>query len=97
MICLRDGEFCLLFRVGDIRKSHILEAHVRAQLIRKKVQCDVHLIVFVNLMSLFECVKCCIFFFYFILLLYIFIVVKSSLLCKTRLWINSVDVNDVDA
>ncbi|CAH2037322.1 unnamed protein product, partial [Iphiclides podalirius] len=37
VICLRDGEFCLLFRVGDIRKSHILEAHVRAQLIRKKI------------------------------------------------------------
>ncbi|XP_013169187.1 PREDICTED: G protein-activated inward rectifier potassium channel 3 isoform X5 [Papilio xuthus] len=37
VICLRDGEFCLLFRVGDIRKSHILEAHVRAQIIRKKV------------------------------------------------------------
>ncbi|KAM3961082.1 LOW QUALITY PROTEIN: G protein-activated inward rectifier potassium channel 3 [Aphomia sociella] len=36
VICLRDGEFCLLFRVGDIRKSHILEAHVRAQIIRKK-------------------------------------------------------------
>ncbi|XP_068631610.1 inward rectifier potassium channel 2-like isoform X3 [Battus philenor] len=37
VICLRDGEFCLLFRVGDIRKSHILEAHVRAQIIRKKI------------------------------------------------------------
>ncbi|KAF9424132.1 hypothetical protein HW555_000841 [Spodoptera exigua] len=37
VICLRDGEYCLLFRVGDIRKSHILEAHVRAQLIRKKI------------------------------------------------------------
>ncbi|XP_013169184.1 PREDICTED: G protein-activated inward rectifier potassium channel 3 isoform X2 [Papilio xuthus] len=37
VICLRDGEFCLLFRVGDIRKSHILEAHVRAQIIRKKM------------------------------------------------------------
>lgn len=37
VICLRDGEFYLLFRVGDIRKSHILEAHVRAQIIRKKI------------------------------------------------------------
>ncbi|XP_048483072.1 ATP-sensitive inward rectifier potassium channel 11 isoform X10 [Plutella xylostella] len=37
VLCLRDGEFCLLFRVGDIRKSHILEAHVRAQIIRKKI------------------------------------------------------------
>ncbi|XP_060802740.1 G protein-activated inward rectifier potassium channel 3 isoform X3 [Amyelois transitella] len=37
VICLRDGEYCLLFRVGDIRKSHILEAHIRAQIIRKKI------------------------------------------------------------
>jgi hypothetical protein len=26
-----DGDFYLTFRLGDIRKSHILEAHVRAQ------------------------------------------------------------------
>ncbi|XP_076058169.1 G protein-activated inward rectifier potassium channel 4-like isoform X4 [Oratosquilla oratoria] len=36
-ICLRDDKMCLLFRVGDMRKSHIIEAHVRAQLIRKRV------------------------------------------------------------
>ncbi|XP_042240971.1 G protein-activated inward rectifier potassium channel 3-like isoform X4 [Homarus americanus] len=36
-LCVRDGEMCLLFRVGDMRKSHIIEAHVRAQLIRKRV------------------------------------------------------------
>ncbi|KAK8380365.1 hypothetical protein O3P69_016752 [Scylla paramamosain] len=36
-LCLRDGEMCMLFRVGDMRKSHIIEAHVRAQLIRKRV------------------------------------------------------------
>ncbi|BET02833.1 Inwardly rectifying K channel [Nesidiocoris tenuis] len=33
----RDGQLCLMFRVGDMRKSHIIEAHVRAQLITKKV------------------------------------------------------------
>ncbi|GFG32821.1 hypothetical protein Cfor_06324 [Coptotermes formosanus] len=37
VICQRDGHLCLLFRVGDMRKSHIVEAHVRAQLIKKKV------------------------------------------------------------
>ncbi|XP_054285034.1 G protein-activated inward rectifier potassium channel 3-like isoform X2 [Macrosteles quadrilineatus] len=37
VICQRDGELCLMFRVGDMRKSHIIEAHVRAQLIRRKV------------------------------------------------------------
>ncbi|XP_078680645.1 G protein-activated inward rectifier potassium channel 3-like isoform X1 [Branchiostoma floridae x Branchiostoma belcheri] len=33
-ISKRDGVMCLMFRVGDLRKSHIVEAHVRAQLIR---------------------------------------------------------------
>lgn len=34
VVCLRDGELCLMFRVGDMRKSHIIGATVRAQLIR---------------------------------------------------------------
>ena len=37
VICKRDGELCLLFRVGDMRKSHIVEAHLRGLLIRKRV------------------------------------------------------------
>uniref|UniRef100_A0A4Y0BKT1 Inward rectifier potassium channel n=1 Tax=Anopheles funestus TaxID=62324 RepID=A0A4Y0BKT1_ANOFN len=37
VICHRDGMPCLLFRVGDMRKSHIIEAHVTAQIIRRKV------------------------------------------------------------
>lgn len=37
VICHRDGLPCLMFRVGDMRKSHIIESHVRAQIIRKKV------------------------------------------------------------
>jgi len=37
IVCKRDGQLCLLFRVGDMRKSHIVEAHVRAILIRKRV------------------------------------------------------------
>lgn len=36
VICQRDGELCLMFRVGDMRKSHIIGANVRAQLIRTK-------------------------------------------------------------
>ncbi|XP_026468805.1 G protein-activated inward rectifier potassium channel 3-like isoform X2 [Ctenocephalides felis] len=36
VICQRDGELCLMFRVGDMRKSHIIGASVRAQLIRSK-------------------------------------------------------------
>ena len=37
VVCKRDGQLCLLFRVGDMRKSHIVEAHVRALLIKKRV------------------------------------------------------------
>jgi potassium inwardly-rectifying channel subfamily J len=33
VVCLRDGQLCLMFRVGDMRKSHIIDAKVRAQLI----------------------------------------------------------------
>lgn len=33
----RDGELCLMFRVGDMRKSHIICANVRAQLIKRRV------------------------------------------------------------
>ncbi len=37
VISLRDGRLCLICRVGDMRKSHIVEAHVRMYLIKKKV------------------------------------------------------------
>ncbi|XP_075973668.1 G protein-activated inward rectifier potassium channel 3-like isoform X5 [Anticarsia gemmatalis] len=36
VVCQRDGELCLMFRVGDLRKSHIIGASVRAQLIRSR-------------------------------------------------------------
>ncbi|XP_032678694.1 uncharacterized protein LOC116847632 isoform X2 [Odontomachus brunneus] len=36
VICQRDGELCLMFRVGDMRKSHIIGASVRAQVIRNR-------------------------------------------------------------
>ncbi|KAK2715389.1 hypothetical protein QYM36_010116 [Artemia franciscana] len=37
VVCLRDGVLCLMFRVGDMRKSHIINASVLAQIIRMKV------------------------------------------------------------
>ena len=37
VICLRDGLLTLQCRVGDMRKSHIVEAHVRMYLIKKRV------------------------------------------------------------
>ena len=36
VICQRDGELCLMFRVADMRKSHIIGATVRAQVIRTR-------------------------------------------------------------
>ncbi|XP_063981362.1 uncharacterized protein LOC135164696 isoform X2 [Diachasmimorpha longicaudata] len=36
VICQRDGELSLMFRVADMRKSHIIGATVRAQVIRTK-------------------------------------------------------------
>lgn len=36
IICQRDGQLCLMFRVGDMRKSHIIGANIRAQLIKPK-------------------------------------------------------------
>lgn len=36
VICQRDGELALMFRVGDMRKSHIIGASVRAQLVRSR-------------------------------------------------------------
>ncbi|XP_050696678.1 G protein-activated inward rectifier potassium channel 3-like isoform X1 [Eriocheir sinensis] len=35
-ICLRDGNLCLLFRVGDMRKSFIIGATVMAQVVRRR-------------------------------------------------------------
>uniref|UniRef100_A0A3B1J1Z3 Potassium inwardly rectifying channel subfamily J member 4 n=1 Tax=Astyanax mexicanus TaxID=7994 RepID=A0A3B1J1Z3_ASTMX len=40
VIALRDGKLCLMWRVGNLRKSHIVEAHVRAQMIRPYVTAE---------------------------------------------------------
>ena len=37
VVTQRNGQLFLLFRVGNVRSSHLLEAHVRAQLIQKVV------------------------------------------------------------
>ncbi|XP_072282674.1 G protein-activated inward rectifier potassium channel 4 isoform X1 [Pyxicephalus adspersus] len=36
VISLRDEKLCLMFRVGDLRSSHIVEASIRAKLIKSK-------------------------------------------------------------
>ncbi|XP_034045520.1 ATP-sensitive inward rectifier potassium channel 12-like [Thalassophryne amazonica] len=40
VIALRDGKLCLMWRVGNLRRSHIVEAHVRAQLVRSYVTAE---------------------------------------------------------
>lgn len=40
VICQRDGQLCLMFRVGDMRKSHIIAAHIRAQMIRSRITAE---------------------------------------------------------
>lgn len=37
VIAMRDSKLCLMWRVGNLRKSHIVEAHVRAQLIKPRI------------------------------------------------------------
>ena len=37
MVCSRDGVLTLLFRLANLRPSHLIEAHVRALVISRKV------------------------------------------------------------
>ncbi|XP_061829450.1 ATP-sensitive inward rectifier potassium channel 12 [Nerophis lumbriciformis] len=36
VIAMRDGKLSLMFRVANLRKSHIVEAHVRAQMVKAR-------------------------------------------------------------
>lgn len=46
MIAVRDGKLCLMFRVGDVRKSQILDCHIRVQLFRTRTTKEGHVIPF---------------------------------------------------
>ncbi|XP_038140305.1 ATP-sensitive inward rectifier potassium channel 14 [Cyprinodon tularosa] len=37
VVALRDGKLCMMWRVGNLRKSHLVEAHVRAQLLKPRM------------------------------------------------------------
>ncbi|XP_053116786.1 ATP-sensitive inward rectifier potassium channel 14 [Hemicordylus capensis] len=37
VVAMRDGKLCLMWRVANLRKSHLVEAHVRAQLLQPRV------------------------------------------------------------
>uniref|UniRef100_M4AZ25 Potassium inwardly rectifying channel subfamily J member 12b n=1 Tax=Xiphophorus maculatus TaxID=8083 RepID=M4AZ25_XIPMA len=36
VIAMRDGKLCFMVRVANLRKSHIVEAHVRAQMVKPR-------------------------------------------------------------
>ncbi|XDV39896.1 hypothetical protein PO909_009072 [Leuciscus waleckii] len=37
VVAMRDGKLCIMWRVGNMRKSHLVEAHVRAQILKPRV------------------------------------------------------------
>ncbi|CAL8304001.1 unnamed protein product [Merluccius merluccius] len=37
---MRDSKLCLMWRVGNLRKSHLVEAHVRAQLLKSRTTAE---------------------------------------------------------
>ncbi|XP_076010943.1 ATP-sensitive inward rectifier potassium channel 14 [Genypterus blacodes] len=37
VVAMRDGKLCMMWRVGNMRRSHLVEAHVRAQLLKPRV------------------------------------------------------------
>ncbi|XP_065118706.1 inward rectifier potassium channel 2a [Paramisgurnus dabryanus] len=39
-VAMRDSKLCLMWRVGNLRKSHLVEAHVRAQLLRSRTTAE---------------------------------------------------------
>lgn len=36
VVCRRDGKLCFMFRVGDLQRSHIIEAKMRVLLIQAR-------------------------------------------------------------
>ncbi|KAI9539262.1 Inward rectifier potassium channel 2 [Dissostichus eleginoides] len=39
-VAMRDGKPCLMWRVANLRKSHLVEAHVRAQLLKSRTTAE---------------------------------------------------------
>lgn len=39
-VAMRDSKLCLMWRVGNLRKSHLVEAHVRAQLLKSRTTAE---------------------------------------------------------
>ncbi|XP_016337625.1 ATP-sensitive inward rectifier potassium channel 14 [Sinocyclocheilus anshuiensis] len=37
VVAMRDGKLCMMWRVGNLRKSHLVEAHVRAQILKPRL------------------------------------------------------------
>ncbi|KAL0993498.1 hypothetical protein UPYG_G00108820 [Umbra pygmaea] len=39
-VAMRDSKMCLMWRVGNLRKSHLVEAHVRAHLLKSRTTAE---------------------------------------------------------
>ncbi|KAM9411328.1 inward rectifier potassium channel 2-like [Salvelinus alpinus] len=39
-VAMRDNKLCLMWRVGNLRKSHLVEAHVRAHLLKSRTTAE---------------------------------------------------------
>ncbi|XP_069598183.1 G protein-activated inward rectifier potassium channel 3-like [Ranitomeya imitator] len=40
VVCPRDEKLCLMFRIGDLRDSHMVDAKIRAKLIKSRQTCE---------------------------------------------------------
>lgn len=40
VICVREGGYCLLFRIGDMRRSHFVQTNIRAILVKSQVTAE---------------------------------------------------------
>ncbi|KAM5131887.1 G protein-activated inward rectifier potassium channel 3-like [Mantella aurantiaca] len=40
VVCPRDERLCLMFRIGDLRDSHMVDAKIRAKLIKSRQTCE---------------------------------------------------------
>lgn len=40
VVSARDGRLCLMFRVGDLRQSHMVDAKIRARLVRSRLTAE---------------------------------------------------------
>ena len=61
VITMRNGQFWLMFRLGNMRKSHLIESHIRAQMIYHKKVWFIFIVERFSFCFLIQCMCICIF------------------------------------